>query len=167
MRTVIFPFVQNENHAPIFPDDAQYFSDMRSIADGTYLTASYTGDLSETDLPNFNPPELTINSIDCNDPSFYFDKATGFIAVKAGVDMSINASISNFPHAEKWNTPMFCYNEPKGFLQTASDEQGNVTLVGSFPWTGEWEINEKTINSELPPEKHFIFKLGITAKVSS
>lgn len=114
-------------------------------------------------------PTITITSVTCVDPSFFYDALTGLIAVKSGTPVTMAAAIANFPVAASWNTPLYRNGQIEGYIATETDGSGNITFDTSeplFPYMGLWELTEENINKGLPADQHFKLTTNITAKVS-
>lgn len=149
-------------------EDVNLFSDIKkTTAKG--LVVEYFGKKGKTVWADYVDPRPVINitSITCSDPSFFYDAATGFIAVKANVAMTIVATISNSKTAAKWNTPIHRNGQLEGYLATASDATGGVVFTANFPQMGLWELSNDIINAGVPEGDQFILQQNLKIKVSA
>jgi len=149
-------------------EDVNLFSDIvTSTAKG--LVVEYFGKKGKTVWADYVDPRPVINitSITCSDPSFFYDAAAGFIAVKANVAMTIIATISNFKTAAKWNTPIHRNGQLEGYLATAADATGGVVFTANFPQMGAWELSNEIINAGVPEDAQFILQQNLKIKVSA
>ena len=74
-RKVIYPLVKN-GHEIIKPYAGEYSNTEFDAVNENLLISDYIGLATEAELPTYvapSRPEIIIVSIDCNDPSFFFD----------------------------------------------------------------------------------------------
>jgi len=148
-------------------EDVNLFSDIKKIT-SQGLVVEYYGKKGTTVWADYVDPRPVINitAITCSDPSFFYDPAAGFVAVKANVAMTITATISNLNTAMKWNTPIHRNGQLEGYLATASDANGGVVFTANFPQMGKWEMSNEIINAGVPDDAQFILQQPLTIKVS-
>jgi len=149
-------------------EDVNLFSGIISTT-STGLVVEYSGKSGVSVWADYVDPRpvISITSITCTDPSFFYDAVKSFVAVKAGVAMTISATISNFKTAAKWNTPIHRNGRLEGYIATSSDAKGNLTFVATLPQLGEWTISNDIINSGIPSDAQFILKQSLLIKVSA
>jgi len=150
-------------------EDPALFGEIIKTLPSGDLVFDYTGASDATVWADYiDPrPEIVVTNISSTDPSFFYDAATGFVAVKAGVTVTITATITNWTTAMKWNTPVHRNGRLEGYIATSSDTTGNVTLTVAFTQMGLWELNQDIMNAGLPEDQWFLMKQGLTFKVSA
>jgi len=137
-------------------------------SDSTGIICEYSGISDNTVWADYvdTRPVITITDITSTDPSFFYNKPSGFIAVKQGVNVNVVGTITNLPVVMKWNTPLLRNGRLEGYAATETNGLGAINFTLNFPLTGDWVITEKSINKGVAYNDMFLLSNEITAKVS-